>query len=122
MIPESGSIDVHVVTHAAVGHGVGLPRFNRGFTARRRIGVPGRPRRAGARPRLLGLTRSSLDLISAALVFLLVVVLVAWSAAVTRARRRDRGLALLNYYFVPPLYTFNITSASNVFALVVLNV
>jgi two-component system sensor histidine kinase KdpD len=121
VIRDSGDIDVHIVTHGAVGRGVGLPPLGGGLTARRRwLGV------ALAMVLMAGLTavltqmRGELNLVSAALLFQLAVVVVAlvgglWAALAAALV----GSALLNFYFVPPLYTFNIGEPNNALALLV---
>jgi two-component system, OmpR family, sensor histidine kinase KdpD len=120
-IRGSGDIDVHIVTHAQMGRGRGLPSIRGGLTRRRQLmGYL----LAVALPVLitLGLAamRSQLNLTSDVL-FLLVGVIVAalvggflpgLLAAVV-------GSLLLNYYFTPPIHKWTIAEANNVLALVV---
>jgi two-component system sensor histidine kinase KdpD len=116
---NSGDIDVHLVTHAHVGRGRGLPRPRGSLTRRRRLQgfalalllpplltlalVPGSPQ---------------LNLVSNVLLFLLTVVVVALVGglypAVTAALW---GSLLLNYYFTQPLHTFRISDPNDALAL-----
>jgi two-component system sensor histidine kinase KdpD len=120
-IQESGDIDVHIVTHAEMGRRGGLPRPAGSVSLRRRI--YGFALAAAAAPLVtigLASARGELNLLSDALVFLALVVAVALVgglypalfAAVTTS-------LLLNFYFIPPLYTFTIQQPNNVLALVV---
>jgi two-component system, OmpR family, sensor histidine kinase KdpD len=120
-IRGSGDIDVHIVTHAQMGRGRGLPSIRGGLTRRRQLmGYL----LAVALPVLLTLglasLRNQLNLTSDVL-FLLVGVIVAalvggflpgLLAAVV-------GSLLLNYYFTPPIHKWTIAEANNVLALVV---
>jgi two-component system, OmpR family, sensor histidine kinase KdpD len=118
---RSGSIDVHVVSHAYMGKGRVLPRVGGGVTVRRRIVglVTGAVLFAVLVP-LCALWRSDLSLGSDLLLFLLAVVIVsliggfypAFAAAVAAS-------VLLNYYFVPPIHRFTIAAPENVLALIV---
>jgi two-component system sensor histidine kinase KdpD len=118
---RSGTIDVHVVSHDYIGRGRVLPRLTSGLTVRRRVAglvtaavllailVP-----VGAR------FRPDLNFGSDLLLFLLVVVICSliggfWPALATALV----GSALLNFYFAPPLYTFNISEPQNILALLV---
>jgi two-component system, OmpR family, sensor histidine kinase KdpD len=116
---DSGSIDVHMVSHEQAGRRRLLPRVAAGLTPRRRL--------AGAvlavvlLPSLtLVLTplRGSLNLSSDLLLFLLVVVAVAlvggmWPAVAAALA----GSLLLNYYFTPPYHEFRIAERNNALAL-----
>lgn len=121
-IRNSGDIDVHIVTHEAVKKSPDRgrrPSLRR--PSQRRLGAFAL---AFALPALLTLCltpfRSHVNLVSDMLLFLLVTVIcslvggfaVAVVAAVTSS-------LLVNYYFTPPLYTFNIQETNNVFALLV---
>ena len=118
-IRESGDIDVHLVTHAQMGKGRGLPRGTGSLTPRRRL--------RGAilavlLPPLLTFVlvhaRSPLNLVSDVLLFLLVVVVVALVGGFLPAMLAAiGGSLLLNYYFAPPLHTFTIREANNVLAI-----
>jgi two-component system sensor histidine kinase KdpD len=119
IIRESGDIDVHMVSHERIGMGRMLPSIGGGLTRRRRL--------TGAVVAVvlllvltvgLSLDRSALNLTSDVLLFLLAVVAVAliggfWPATVTAVA----GSLLLNYYFVPPLHTFDIAERNNDLAL-----
>jgi two-component system, OmpR family, sensor histidine kinase KdpD len=121
VVRESGDIDVHIVTHSAAGTGRGLPSLGGGLTRRRRAqGFIVAATLLPVLTALLALARGSLNLVSDVLVFQLAVVVVAlvgglWPAIAAAVV----GSALLNYYFVPPLYTFTINDRNNVLALTV---
>jgi two-component system sensor histidine kinase KdpD len=120
-IRDSGDIDVHLVTHAQIGKGRGLPQLKGSLTLRRRLqGIA----LAVLLPPLLTLVlvtgRDDLNLVSDVLVFLLVVVVVALVGGILPAMLAAiGGSLLLNFYFVPPLHTFTIRETNNVLALVV---
>jgi two-component system sensor histidine kinase KdpD len=120
-IRGSGDIDVHLVTHAEIGKGRGLPQLRGSLTLRRRLeGVA----LAVLLPPLLTLLlvteREGLNLISDVLVFLLLVVVVALVGGFFPAMLAAvGGSVLLNYYFVPPLHTLTIRETNNALALVV---
>src|SRR5271163_2552345 len=120
-IRGSGDIDVHIVTHAHMGRGRGLPRPHGAITLRRQI--------AGyvlavALPTLLTLMltnlHSSLNLTSDVLLFLVVVVVVALTGGfVPAVLAAIVASLLLNYYFIPPVHKLTIAQANNALALVV---
>jgi two-component system, OmpR family, sensor histidine kinase KdpD len=120
-IRGSDDIDVHLVTHAEIGKGRGLPQLKGSLTRRRRMqGVV----LAVLLPPLLCLAlvteREGLNLISDVLLFLLLVVVVALVGGVLPAMLAAvAGSLLLNYYFVPPLHTLTIRETNNALALVV---
>jgi len=120
-IRDSGDIDVHLVTHAQIGKGRGLPQLKGSLTLRRRLqGIA----LAVLLPPLLTLVlvtgRDDLNLVSDVLVFLLLVVVVALVGGILPAMLAAiGGSLLLNFYFVPPLHTFTIRETNNVLALVV---
>jgi two-component system sensor histidine kinase KdpD len=120
-IRESGDIDVHLVTHAEMGRGRLVPHLRGNLTRRRRLrGFA----LAVALPALLTVAlvqhRTSLNLVSDVLLFLLAVVVVAlvggWLPAVVAA---VGGSLLLNYYFAAPLHTFTISEGNTALALAV---
>jgi two-component system, OmpR family, sensor histidine kinase KdpD len=118
-IRGSGDIDVHIVTHAQMGRGRGLPRRRGAITARRKIA--GYLLAAALLPVLtvlLAALRSGVNLTSDMLMFLVVVILVAlvggFAPAVLAA---VVGSLLLNYYFTPPIHLWTIAEANNWFAL-----
>jgi two-component system sensor histidine kinase KdpD len=95
-IRDSGDIDVHLVTHAQVGRGRGLPRLKGSLTLRRRLqGVA----LAVLLPPLLTLVlvteRDDLNLVSDVLLFLLLVVVVALVGGVLPAMLAAVGGSLL---------------------------
>jgi two-component system, OmpR family, sensor histidine kinase KdpD len=117
-IRGSGDIDVHIVTHAQMGRGRGLPRASGGLTMRRQIA--GYLLAAVLAPLLtLGLTSlHGHHLINDVLVFLVAVIVVALVGGfVPAVLLAVVGSLLLNYYFVPPVHKFTIAQADNAIAL-----
>jgi len=118
---ESGSIDVHVVSHDYVGKGRVLPRLSPGLTRKRRLAgfVAGAGMFAALTP-VCAAARGTLSLASDLLFYLLAVVIVsliggflpAFAAAIV-------GSLLLNYYFVPPIHEFTISAPENILALAI---
>ncbi|MEU6998112.1 sensor histidine kinase KdpD [Nonomuraea sp. NPDC046570] len=118
----SGSIDVHMITHAEV-------RKGRTHPARARAALTRTRRLAGWAVTVLGVPalaaallpfRDDLALPSEILLFLLMVVGVAliggmWPALTAAVG----GSLLLNYYFTPPIGEFTISDPENLLALVV---
>jgi two-component system, OmpR family, sensor histidine kinase KdpD len=118
-IRGSGDIDVHIVTHAQMGRGRGLPRRRGAITRRRK--VAGYVLAAALLPVLtvlLAVLRNDLNLTSDVLMYLTAVVLVAlvggFAPAVLTA---VAGSLLLNYYFTPPIHKFTIAEANNALAI-----
>jgi two-component system, OmpR family, sensor histidine kinase KdpD len=119
-IRGSGDIDVHMVTHAEMGRGRGLPRAGGG-------GLPLRRRLAGyalavvLAPLLtlvLASLRSGLNLTSDVLFFLVAVIAVALVGGfVPAVLVAIAGSLLLNYYFTPPIHQWTIAQANNALAL-----
>ncbi len=118
-IRDSGDIDVHIVTHAHMGRGKGLPRAHGGLPLRRRLA--GYALAAVLAPLLtLFLTslRGQLNLTSDVLVFLAAVIAVALVGGFVPALLEAIVASLLlNFYFTPPLHRFTIAEANNVLAL-----
>jgi len=120
-IRGSGDIDVHLVTHAQIGRGRGLPRVSGSLSLRRRLQGTAL---AVLLPLLLTFVltnaRGPLNLVSDVLLFLLIVVLVALAGGFLPAMLAAvGGSILLNYYFAPPLHTFTIQETNNALAIVV---
>ncbi|MEZ0093850.1 ATP-binding protein [Streptacidiphilus sp. EB129] len=117
----SGDIDVHMVTHEQSGRGRRLPLPSSLYSRGRRVAGP----LAGlVMPFLLtgvlSQTRDAVNLTSDILLFLLAVVGVALLGGVTSALVASLiASVLLNYYFIPPIHAFTISSPNNVLALVV---
>ncbi|HUJ07550.1 MAG TPA: DUF4118 domain-containing protein [Streptosporangiaceae bacterium] len=120
-IRDSGDIDVHIVTHARMGRGRGLPSLRGGLSLPRKVAgytlaVVLAPLLALA---LAGL-RHHLNLTSDVLVFLLGVIAVALVGGLIPAViAAVIGSVFLNYYFTPPIHTFTISEANNALALAV---
>jgi two-component system sensor histidine kinase KdpD len=119
IIRASGDIDVHLVTHAHMGKGRGLPRPHGSLTRRRRLqgftlGLLLPPLLTV----LLVQERRHLNLISDVLLFLLTVVVVALVGGFLPAMvAAVGGSLLLTYYFTQPLHTFTINEPNIVLAL-----
>ncbi|MET0590684.1 MAG: ATP-binding protein [Naasia sp.] len=120
VIRESGSIDVHIVTHEAAGRRVTLPRIRGGLTVRRRImgfalALVGGPLLSLA---LIAL-RDEESLTSDVLSYQLLVVVVAlvggiWPALFAAVLS---GITL-DYLFVEPFYTVTIANPYHLLAIV----
>jgi two-component system sensor histidine kinase KdpD len=120
-IRDSGDIDVHIVTHSQMGRGRGLPARRGGLSLPRRLaGYALALLLAPALTGVLANLRPDLTLTSDVLVFLVGVVAVALIGGLLPAVVAAVVATLfLNYFFTPPLYTFNISDPNNAFALVV---
>jgi two-component system, OmpR family, sensor histidine kinase KdpD len=118
-IRDSGDIDVHIVTHAQMGRGRGLPRARGGLPLRRLLA--GYVLAAALAPLLtllLVALRGPLNLTSDVLAFLAAVIAVALVGGfVPAVLEAIAGSLLLNFYFTPPLHKFTIAEANNVLAL-----
>jgi two-component system sensor histidine kinase KdpD len=118
---SSGDIDVHLVTHAHTGRGVGLPHGRGSLSPRRKVqGYV----LAVVLPPLLTLAlvpfRGQLNLVSDMLLFLLLTVVVSLVGGLAPALiAAVAGSALLNYFFTPPLHTLTIRETNNALALLV---
>ncbi|MFE4869970.1 ATP-binding protein [Streptomyces sp. NPDC056682] len=121
IVALSGDIDAHMVTHERAGRGRLLPSRRRTLSTRRLIAGPV----AGlilpvALTVLLDHTRGALNLTSEALLFLLAVVAVACVGGVVSAVVASvTASLLLNYWFIPPVGQFTLTSLNSVLATVV---
>jgi len=120
-IRGSGDIDVHIVTHAQMGRGRGLPRRRGAITLRRKIA--GYALAAALPPALTAVLtpfRVAINLTSDVLVFTVAVILVALVGGFAPAMLTAIvGSLLLNYYFIKPIHKFTIAEANNVLAIVV---
>ena len=118
-IRGSGDIDVHLVTHAQIGKGRGLPRLQGSLPG----GAGSRASRSRSScrrcsPSCWPTAASQLNLVSDVLLFLLVVVVVALVGGFLPAMLAAvSGSLLLNYYFAPPLHTLTIRETNNVLAI-----
>jgi two-component system sensor histidine kinase KdpD len=122
VVQRSGSIDVHMVTHAEAGRGwrlrperspLGLPRRIVGWAAA--ILLPALATVIGV------LLRAQLSLSTEAVVYFLVIVTVALVGGLGPALVAAvlSGL-LLNFFFAAPVYTLNIAETENLITLVVM--
>jgi two-component system sensor histidine kinase KdpD len=120
-IRDSGDIDVHIVTHAQMGRGRRLPAQHGGLSFPRK--VAGYALAVALAPLLalvLANLRQHLNLTSDMLVFMIGVIAVALVGGLIPAvLAAIIGSLFLNYYFTPPIYTFNISAANNALALAV---
>ncbi len=120
-IRDSGDIDVHIVTHARMGRGRGLPSLRGGLSLPRK--VTGYALAVALAPLLalaLAALRHHLNLTSDVLVFLIGVIAVALVGGLIPAViAAVIGSVFLNYYFTPPIHTFTISEANNALALAV---
>jgi two-component system sensor histidine kinase KdpD len=121
-IRGSGDIDVHIVTHAEMGRGRGLPRRPRGALPPRRQ-LAGYVLAAALLPVLtvvLTALRSGLNLTSDVLLYLVATIVVALVGGfVPAVLAAVAGSLLLNYYFTPPIHLWTIAQANNALALAV---
>jgi two-component system sensor histidine kinase KdpD len=115
----SGDIDVHMVTHAQMGRGRGLPRATGGLPLRRRLaGYALAVLLAPLLTLFLASFRNSINLTSDVLFFLVAVIAVALVGGFVPAfLEAIAGSLLLNYYFTPPIHKFTIAQANNALAL-----
>jgi len=115
----SGDIDVHIVTHAQMGRGRGLPRAHGGLPLRRRLaGYALAVILAPLLTLFLASLRHQLNLTSDVLAFLVAVIAVAMVGGfVPAVVEAVAGSLLLNFYFTPPIHRFTIAQANNALAL-----
>jgi two-component system, OmpR family, sensor histidine kinase KdpD len=118
---ESGTIDVHLVSHEQIGRGRFGVAMRSGLNRRRRwagfalaaVGLP-------ALTLLLAQVHTDFQLPSDILLFLAWVVVVALVGGLLPAVcAAVAGFLLLNYYFAPPTHQFTISERENVLALTV---
>src|SRR6478752_5286192 len=122
ILRASGTIDVHVISTAAVeeSHALRVPRPGRGSHLSRRrlaiawvLAVVGPP----VLTALLSLGRQGLGVPSVLLLFLTLVVVVAAIGGLPAALfAAVVGSLLANYYFTPPIHTFTIEEGENLLA------
>jgi two-component system sensor histidine kinase KdpD len=120
-IRDSGDIDVHIVTHAQMGRGRGLPSSHGGLPLRRRLlGYGLAAVLAPVLTVLLASARDSVNLTSDVVIFLAAVIAVAIAGGFIPALLEAViGSLLLNYFFTPPLHTLNIAQGNNALALAI---
>src|ERR1022692_3499626 len=120
-VRDSGDIDVHIVTHAHMGRGRGLPRSHGGLPLRRRLAGYGLAVvLAPLLTLLLASLRGQLNLTTDVLAFLVAVIAVALVGGfVPAVLEAIAGFLLLNFFFTPPIHRFTISDANNVLALVI---
>jgi two-component system sensor histidine kinase KdpD len=120
-IRDSGDIDVHIVTHAQMGRGRGLPSSHGGLPLRRRLlGYVLAAVLAPALTVLLASVRDRVNLTSDVVIFLAAVIAVAIAGGFIPALLEAVvGSLLLNYYFTPPIHTLSIAQGNNALALAI---
>jgi len=120
-IRDSGDIDVHIVTHAEMGRGRGLPHRGGGLPMRRQVlGYVLAVVLAPLLTLVLAGLRDSVNLTSDVLLFLAAVVSVALVGGFIPALLEAIiGSLLLNYFFTPPIHMFTIAEGNNVLALII---
>jgi two-component system sensor histidine kinase KdpD len=116
---ESGTIDVHLVTHEQVRRGRLRLGTTSGLTLRRRLA--GVVLAAAGLPLLtagLNAVQADISLPSDILAFLMLTVAVALVGGLWPALLAAVGsFLLLNYFFTPPLHRFTVAERENLFAL-----
>ncbi len=120
-IRDSGDIDVHIVTHAQMGRGRGLPAQHGGLPLPRKVaGYSLAVLLAPLLTLMLANLRADVNLTSDVLLFLVGVVAVALVGGLLPAIIAAlAGSLFLNYYFTPPIYTFTINDPNNALAIAV---
>jgi two-component system sensor histidine kinase KdpD len=120
-IRDSGDIDVHIVTHAQMGRGRGLPRSHGGLPLRRRLlGYILAAVLAPVLTVLLASVRHQVNLTSDVIIFLAAVIAVAIAGGFIPALLEAiAGSMLLNYYFTPPVHHWTIAQGNNALALAI---
>ncbi|SKB00337.1 two-component system, OmpR family, sensor histidine kinase KdpD [Agreia bicolorata] len=119
VVRASGDIDVHIVTHAAAGGRLSLPKFSGSLTLRRRLLGFGLALVGGPLVTwLLVVLRSDESITSDVLTFQLLVVLVALLGGIWPALFAAllSGLTL-DFFFVAPLYTVTVSEPIHLLAL-----
>jgi two-component system, OmpR family, sensor histidine kinase KdpD len=117
----SGSVDVHVVSHALAGRRRTLPTLGGGLTRRRQsAGLACAVVLLALATPLLAATRRHVSFAGDLSVYLLVVVVTSLAGGFYPALLAAiAGSLLLNYYFAPPLHTFTIERGDNLLALAI---
>jgi two-component system sensor histidine kinase KdpD len=119
VVRDSGSIDVHLVTHEQVARGTVLPGLTGGLTLRRRLtGTALGVVLLTGLTVLLTSTRGTLSTSSQVLLYLTSVIAVALVGGLYPALAAAvAAVLLLNYFFTAPLHTLAIDRAENVLGL-----
>ncbi|WP_433279733.1 DUF4118 domain-containing protein [Pseudonocardia xinjiangensis] len=119
VVQDSGSIDVHMVTHDGAGRGLRLPAFHSGLPASRKVLgwvlAALMPLVAtGLGIGLRGVIGMSTDVV---LYFLATVVVAMVGGLGPAVLTAVVGGLLLNFFLTPPLYSFSIATAENLMAI-----
>jgi two-component system sensor histidine kinase KdpD len=120
VIRESGDIDVHIVSHAAAGLGLALPRTRGGLTVRRRVlgfvlALAGGPLLTWLLVTVSGPQSLTADVLSYQLLVVLVSLLGGIWPALFAALLSG---VTLDFFFVAPLHTVTINEPPHLLALV----
>jgi two-component system sensor histidine kinase KdpD len=122
VVQESGSIDVHMVTHSAAGTALRLPRIRSNVPGGRRIvgwavAVLAPAAAAGLGSALQSVIGLSTDVV----LFFLATVIAALAGGLGPALLAALlGGLLLNFFLTPPLYSLTIGETENVITLIVM--
>jgi two-component system sensor histidine kinase KdpD len=119
VVHDSGTIDVHTVTHNQAGRGLRLPALHSGLPATRRglgwalaVAVPVAATATGIA--LRGAVGMSTDIVLYFLATVIVAMVGGLGPAVLAA---VAGGLLLNFFLTPPLYSFTIAEGENLLAI-----
>ncbi|WP_433294174.1 DUF4118 domain-containing protein [Pseudonocardia sp. CA-142604] len=119
VVRDSGTIDVHMVTHQQAGRGLRLPVLHSGLPAIRKglgwVLAPALPLAATG----LGIAlRSSIGMSTDIVLYFLATVVVAMVGGLGPAVvAAVAGGLLLNFFLTPPLYSFTIAEGENLLAI-----
>jgi two-component system sensor histidine kinase KdpD len=119
VVHDSGTIDVHTVTHNQAGRGLRLPALHSGLPATRRglgwaLAVAVRVAATATGIALRGAVGMSTDIVLYFLATVIVAMVGGLGPAVLAA---VAGGLLLNFFLTPPLYSFTIAEGENLLAI-----
>ncbi|GAA1865649.1 DUF4118 domain-containing protein [Pseudonocardia ailaonensis] len=120
VIQESGSIDIHMVTHGAAGSALRVPRLTNALPLNRRVlgwalGVAGPVIATVLGATLEGVVGLSTDVVLFFLATIIAALVGSLGPALLAALL---GGLLLNFFLTPPLYSFTITEPENAITVV----
>ncbi len=115
-VADSGSIDVHLVSHDEAARGLRMPGARTPLSTRRRLaGWPLAVLAPAAATGIGVLLRAQTDLSTDVVLFFLATVAVALIGGLGPALLAALlGGALLNFFLTPPLYTFTVADPANI--------
>ncbi|MGD9988541.1 DUF4118 domain-containing protein [Pseudonocardia sp.] len=122
VVQESGSIDVHMVTHAAAGPALRVPRLHNALPLTRRLAGWGLAVASPASATLIGTTLEGVVGLSTDVVlFFLATIVSALVGGLGPALLAALlGGLLLNFFLTPPLYSLTIAQPENAITVVVM--